>query len=376
MQANTFGLVPAKRGASYCTPTPHQINRGIKRKLPVSDSKGSGCLRGAMVADPFFLQDEERSPLLSRLLSPQGVSKNQIIGNCAARAQHLLMLLPDVGDISVEPGKYNSKDCLNIFICDAERTFCLKDNLVANRRTRERQASMCEALRLVHSEVQDYHQGLGYIVAFLHVFLGMQDVVRVALTLHRSRRHSVGYFRKESQSFVRDARVFHRLVKDKDCVMAEHLERLGCVPELYAVKWFVGLCVHVLPWLELLDFWEGYFKYGTSFLFHFGLAYMSEFRTELLGCSSTSAVLTVLRMEDPACDWRFPKKLEAGIDLRFQRVIKAALRDAALPDNFLVPQMRLEEAVKVRTEVEEARLRLEALATDDDDIVFSDEEPC
>lgn len=379
MVAASSGSVASKQdGASdsVCIPSPQQINRGTKRKFPVSISKSAADPCRAFADDPFFLRDEERSPLLARLLSPRGTSQVQIMRNCALRIQRLLKILPDPGDISVE-ADCNDREFMKIIICDAERTFCLKEDPLANQRTKKRQAAMCETLKLVHSDVKDYHQGLGYIVAFLHTFLGTSDVVRLVLALHRSRRHSVGYFRKESQSFVRDARVLHRLIRAKDTVMAEHLERLGCVPELYAVKWFVGLCVHVLPWIELLDFWEGYFTYGTGFLFAFGLAYVSEFRNELLACSSTSAVLTILRMEDPACDWRFPRTFEAGIDIRFQHVIKVAFGAASSgqPESALVPQMRLEEAVEVRTGVEKARVRLEALAADtDDDIFFSDED--
>eukprot|EP00960_Hanusia_phi_P001764 50549-Hanusia_phi.AAC.1 len=38
--------------------------------------------------------------------------------------------------------------------------------------------------------------------------------------------------------------------------VAEHLEKAGLVPEAYAQKWFVGLCVHTMPFEALLDLFE------------------------------------------------------------------------------------------------------------------------
>eukprot|EP00746_Dinoflagellata_sp_MGD_P003177 gnl/MRDRNA2_/MRDRNA2_106177_c0_seq1.p1 gnl/MRDRNA2_/MRDRNA2_106177_c0~~gnl/MRDRNA2_/MRDRNA2_106177_c0_seq1.p1 ORF type:complete len:384 (-),score=48.95 gnl/MRDRNA2_/MRDRNA2_106177_c0_seq1:77-1228(-) len=371
--------VSAKRYREpLCTPSPHAVKRGVKRKYTMPAVGAPAVSTCGFAEDMFFLADEGSSPLLSRFLSPPGMSHDQIFRSLVTRVHGLLKHFPCVGDVPKISLCCKDESFLKIIACDAERTFCPKEDVTANKRTIGRQAAICEALLLLHSEIQDYHQGLGYIVAFLHVFLRTSDVVRVALGLHRSRRHSMGYFRKESQSFVRDARVFHRLLRAEDCKTAAYLERLGVVPELYAGKWFIGLCVHVLPWIQLLDFWEGYFTYGTGFLLAFGLAYVSEFRSEICASKSTAAALTILRLEDPSADWRFPKTLEAGIDLRLQRVIHVALRasSSGQPDTTSVAQMRLEEAVEVRSRVEQARMKLEMLIAegDNDDIVFSDEE--
>lgn len=36
-------------------------------------------------------------------------------------------------------------------------------------------------------------------------------------------------------------------------------------PETYCQKWFVGLCVHVLPFSALLDFFDAFFKGGKLY---------------------------------------------------------------------------------------------------------------
>ena len=49
--------------------------------------------------------------------------------------------------------------------------------------------------------------------------------------------------------------------------------RTACVvPEAYASKWFIGLCVHVLPFEALLAYVEAFLEEGFPFLFKFSLA--------------------------------------------------------------------------------------------------------
>lgn len=58
-----------------------------------------------------------------------------------------------------------------------------------------------------------------------------------------------------------------------DHLLARHLpdvhSRLAgaCLfPETYCQKWFVGLCVHVLPFSALLDFFDAFFKGGKVYV--------------------------------------------------------------------------------------------------------------
>lgn len=342
----------------------------------------SAAARAAgMIEDPTFWPDEGCSTLLSRFLPVPGRSKDEVLAGLASRMRRMVGLLPASGSAPASGriiAQCRDAAFLQIIVRDAHRTFYPKSDPLTAARTAARQEVMCETLRIIHSEIQDYHQGLGFIVAFLHLFLGTPDVVRVVLALHYSNRHSMGYFRAESKAFVRDARVLHRLIKEQRPALAGHLERLGAVPEMYAVKWFVGLCVHVLPWEQLLDFWESYFQHGTVFLLAFGLAFVAEFEHELLAAQSTGGVLSVLRMEDPTADWRFPTVLGSSVEARLRRTIEAALSAtrSGRPDPGHVAQMRLEEAVRVKGEVERAQHAMQALAEnyDDDEIVFSDED--
>merc|ERR1712070_891089 len=119
---------------------------------------------------------------------------------------------------------------------------------------------------------------------------------------------------------------------------------------MYCSRWFIGLTVHVLPLRQLLDFWEAYFQYGYEFIYSFGLEFFREFSTELLGQSSTSGAMTILRMEDPRAEWRFPEQLRQGLFDRFARLLDRAVE--ALGKNSLggperLEPMRQQEAAEV-----------------------------
>ncbi|CAE8696107.1 unnamed protein product, partial [Polarella glacialis] len=329
--------------------------------------------------DPWFWADEFDSPLLSRgfdVLS-QEVLSQQI----TKRVRSWVSLLPGAEQVQIDVADASRCKCLEairIFEKDAERTFVPKDDAQVQERTAVRQQKQVEHLKLVYSEVQDYHQGLGYIVAFLQLFLEAKELAQIAIALHRSEKHCEGYFRSESQAFVRDARVLRKLTEEQLPEVAAHFARFGVIPEMYSVKWFVGLTVHFLPLTQMLDFWEAYFAHGYEWVFAFGLEFFREFRSELLAEESTAGVMTILRMEDPRADWRFPPKLvqqDAVVD-RLTRVNLAAI-EAIASDSLRADrlgQLREVEAAKVAEEVERARQRMQELADDDDGIVFSDEE--
>eukprot|EP00933_Yihiella_yeosuensis_P000994 TRINITY_DN10156_c0_g1_i1.p1 TRINITY_DN10156_c0_g1~~TRINITY_DN10156_c0_g1_i1.p1 ORF type:complete len:294 (+),score=56.72 TRINITY_DN10156_c0_g1_i1:70-951(+) len=280
-----------------------------------------------MIEDTTFWQDECDSPLLSRGFDVFLDTKNEQSNCISDRVRSWPSLLPFNEKVRVDVSSSSkcSPEVIRIFERDAERTFISKDDPKIQERTVKRQQKQVDNLKLVYSEVQDYHQGMGYIVAFLQLFLEAEELAEVVVSLHRSPRHSAGYFRSEPQAFVRDARVLKKLAEELVPEVSSHLARFGVVPEMYSVKWFVGLAVHVLPLVHLLDFWEGFFQYGYEWVFAFALEYLREFKAELLAESSTAGVMTILRLEDPRAEWRYPPKLQDGLGDRLAKVNLAEL---------------------------------------------------
>ena len=67
------------------------------------------------------------------------------------------------------------------------------------------------------------------------------------LRISREPRYTPGYWRAAPEPYVRDAMVYARLVETRYPEVASLLSAACVVPEAYASKWFIGLCVHVLP---------------------------------------------------------------------------------------------------------------------------------
>ena len=268
-----------------------------------------------------------------------------------------------------------SDEHMRIFRRDAERTYVPKDDPEVDKRTRGRQDKHVENLKLIVAEVKDYHQGLGYVAAFLGLFLETEDVVKVALCLHRSSKYSAGYFMGAPQAFVADAKVMYKILEKQKPDLHKHLLSKGVLPEMFASKWFVGLCLHVLPFECLFEFYENFLTHGAEYIFKFAIQYMSVFESLLMEAKTTSAIMTILRAEDERADWKLPhelheKQMEENIFGRIVTEAQSVTLDCDLDS------MRSDERKAVAAAVEAAQKRDQELKDlySDDEIVFSDEE--
>jgi hypothetical protein len=294
-----------------------------------------------------------------------------------ARAMTWLDLLDIRDEIDLEALRLKdvSGEHMRIFRRDAERTFVPKDDLEIERRTKARQDAHVENLKLIVAEVQDYHQGLGYVAAFLSLFLQTKEVVHVALALHRNPKYSAGYFKGAPQAFVADAKVFYKILEKKNPSLHGHLLSKGVLPEMFASKWFVGLCLHVLPFESLFEFYENFLTHGCEYIFKFAIRYMQEFEAKLMECKSTSQLMTILRAEDDRADWKLPQELLElhHRDNVFYKIVTEAI---AVDLDCDLETLRKVERSTVAAAVEAARKRDQELKDmySDDEIVFSDEE--
>lgn len=268
-----------------------------------------------------------------------------------------------------------SEENIRIFRRDAERTYVSKDSAEVDERTKERQDRHVETLKLIVGEVQDYHQGLGYIVAFLGLFLEPEDVAKYALTLHREEKYCKGYFMGAPQSFVADAKVFYKVLERHHPRIYSHLSSKGVLAEMFVVKWFVGLCLHVLPFSALFSFYENFFTHGSDYLFKFGLKYIETFETELMEANNTHSQMTILRAEDDRADWKLPPALIERHESEnvFESIVVASID---LEFECDLESMRKNERESVAAAVLEAKRKDQELKDlySDDEIVFSDEE--
>jgi hypothetical protein len=97
----------------------------------------------------------------------------------------------------------------------------------------------------------------------------------------------------------RDAMVYMELVKSRLPAVAAHLEKASLVPESYAQKWFVGLCVHTMPFESLIQVFESFLSEGYLYLFKLSLAIVETVADRILATNSAEVnkLFELLRLD-------------------------------------------------------------------------------
>lgn len=237
-----------------------------------------------MIRETTFWDRELEAPLLKRnagFITPDSV--NTVL----ERARHWIDLSRDRGgDIQLPKWKIKCDDPASqrIFELDAERTF--KDP--------QHRQDFVGALSTVYEETRDYHQGLGFIVAFLLLFLNKEEVVKIVLRLHRN--YVPGYFKAAPVAYVRDAKTYERILEKFFPAVHKHVTSM--IPaEAYCSKWFVGFNVHVLPFPALADFFDSFLANGEEFHFKYSMALVKNTEKDIMATNDVGKVLAILRLD-------------------------------------------------------------------------------
>ncbi|CAD7923651.1 unnamed protein product [Amoebophrya sp. A120] len=250
------------------------------------------ALIGNDAIDVFF-REEEGSALLTRNDCVKPASHAEFVAKVANWLSFVSQISVDKGMIAksfVNASPEERGRLERIFRRDADRTM-----LNEHRRLR-----FIETLTLCNVELQDYHQGGGFITAFLSLFLRQEDVARVIWHLHR--HEMVGYFKGAAQGFVSDSRVFHELFRQFLPNLNAHLERHQMNSEntqMWCIKFFVGMGVHFMPFTIVFQYFEACLQHGHEFFFKFGISWLQHLETHLMLARSTSELGALLRNEHP-----------------------------------------------------------------------------
>ncbi|ORM41198.1 uncharacterized protein BXIN_0421 [Babesia sp. Xinjiang] len=240
-----------------------------------------------------------------------------------------------------------------IFRLDAERTFISDEN----------RGTLCRNLQEVFAHVGDYHQGEGFVVAFLSLFLSTQDVVRLIVHLHENQMR--GYFSCMPEAYVRDARVLMKLLEERNWKLYEHMDGL-LMPETFCSKWFIGMNVHVLPFTHVVTYMERVMSRGESYIFSFGLAFLLFHADAILSCTDVSHILQLLRLDEAV----MPEESER--ESIYTGILRLA--DETEVENEKLAQLRHDVEADLAKQKEERERRMKEMEDTDDEIVFSDEE--
>lgn len=266
---------------------------------------------------------------------------------------------------TIEPAPTGNEEMDRIFREDAIRTF-------SSEHFRRQEV---ECLYVAYNNIQDYHQGLGFTAAFLLLFLSRVDAVTIILYLNDMLK---GYFKIHNEAYLRDCRVFDRLLGARDPQLHRHLQ-MFTVSGQYCSKWFIGNLVHVMPFKAIVRWFALLLRQGEFHIFRLALSIMERNREMLLATSQAEKITQRLRFDRKAfkdgdvCTEAFA--IESGVDLAepgsfYLDMIEHTMNVDVDEDH--VRQLRVEIEEQIR-EYNEKRLR-ELADLSDDEIVFSDEE--
>jgi len=303
---------------------------------------------------------EKDAPLLNR---NRGYITPDNVEDVIERAKKWVDLVNAKGDLSDLPFDSICDDPATnrIFTLDAERTF--RDS--ANR------SKMTDTLCKIWSEVQDYHQGLGFIVAFLLLFLDKQETIRIAIALHRF--YVNGYFKSAPVAYVRDSKVYQQILEKFYPEVAAHVGKMA-PPEAYCSKWFVGFNVHVFPFEALAAFLDEFLSRSGDFMFQHAMGVISNCENDILESKDVSRTLAILRLDASVYpdDTRaskndkegsfFTKIVEDAVNFNLEGVDLETLRAAAMIEIEVAAEKRKQREIEL------------GLEDSEDEIVFSDEE--
>jgi hypothetical protein len=231
-------------------------------------------------------EDEKQAPLLD---TERGFLKKDVQG-ALDRAAKWPSLISDLPPLDIEQFEKELSDLPapdRIHIHDAERTF-------TNTQNRQK---LIRILNLLNKRFNDYHQGLSYASSFLLLTLDEPMTVNILTHLFQNEKYIKDYWKSQSIASAIDAYVFDKLMKIHFPDVHAHLAKNAILPETYCQKWFVGLCVHVLPFEPLFNFYEHFFTEGHKFLIRFALSLIKHMKDLILKTNDTSTIYSYLRLD-------------------------------------------------------------------------------
>jgi len=182
----------------------------------------------------------------------------------------------------------DEEEYYRIFKLDADRTYI----------TQERREKHIQILCTSFQFVKDYHQGLGFIAAWLGLYFEPIHVIDIIKELNTN--HMNGYFKAMSVALFRDAKAVEYCLLNNLPLLSQHFTDQGIVAATYASKWFAGLCLHVLNYKSLFRFYELFFEHKFIYLFNFTFNLLKYHHDKIISTTDTAHILAILRHEESA----------------------------------------------------------------------------
>jgi len=124
----------------------------------------------------------------------------------------------------------------------------------------------------------DYQQSLSYMAGFLLLFFDMGTTYKILTVLNADPHYLCNYWRAEAIQCNIDGWVLFDILPQYLPELATSFKNTMVQPNIIALsqKWFGGVFIQNLPCPFLIEFMEGFFKYGVKFIFRFSLCLLKE----------------------------------------------------------------------------------------------------
>ena len=166
------------------------------------------------------------------------------------------------------------------------------NELMASPQGHQKLARILKAWLNHHASEYVYWQGLDSLAApFL--LLNFENEA-MAFTCFNAfiDKYLKGFFKKDNQLIVQQyLGMFSDLLSYHDAALADHLEKLGFLPNLYAIPWFLTMFTHVLPLHKVLHVWDCLLLGDERFPLCIGLAILSQLRQELMAFNFNDCIV-------------------------------------------------------------------------------------
>ncbi|EGG21628.1 RabGAP/TBC domain-containing protein [Cavenderia fasciculata] len=250
-----------------------------------------------MLRLPNFWEDEFKQPLLSM---DQGYIKEQGIDALVERAakwkEYLRMSKEEIVKI-----EYGTQEPDRIFILDAERTFHNEDS----------KKKLVRILNYISKSHSHSHNHTSYTNGQEIEYICQEDEERKEEKKEFKEEEEEaeeywrlstsmllpGFWRAEAVSFGTEAQTFFKILDKVHPAVTKHLQENLIEAGTICQRWFLGLCVHCLPFQELFRYFDEFFKGGRNFLLSFGLALCGILEKEILATKNTDTIFALLRLD-------------------------------------------------------------------------------
>ncbi|XP_054167454.1 TBC domain-containing protein kinase-like protein, partial [Oppia nitens] len=147
---------------------------------------------------------------------------------------------------------------------------------------------------LRHNEAKGdvYWQGLDSLAAPFVILNFNNEPQAFACFNAFTHKYLKGFFQRDNSRVIQEyLALFSILIKFQDPVLANHLNGLQFMADLYAIPWFLTMFTHVLPLHQIMHLWDTLLLGNESFPLFIGLSILNQLRDQLLTFTFNDCIL-------------------------------------------------------------------------------------